>query len=220
MTTSRYNVARLDAIPDLPLGFAPDLAWKPVRQHLGLSAFGINAYVARTAGSLLIEDHDETGGGAGHHEELYVITAGHARFTLDGEELDAPAGTLVAIHDPAVRRTAVALDAGTTALAIGGEPGKAFRVSAWEFSFRADAAKEQGRVDDAVGIMESGLVEHRDNPAVLYNLACYETLGGRYDDALAHLKRAVALDAKLLVLAQTDLDLATLRDRPGFPTET
>jgi len=219
MTTSRYDAARLDEMPDLPLGFAPDLAWKPVRRHLGLSAFGVNAYVAGVPGSLLIEDHDETGGGAGHHEELYVIIAGSARFTLDDEELDAPAGTFVAIHDPAIRRSAVALEAGTTALAIGGEPGKPFRVSPWEFSFRADAAKGQGRVDEAVGIMRSGLEEHRDNPAVLYNLACYETLGGRYDDALAHLKRAVALDPKLLVLAQTDLDLAILRDRPGFPAE-
>lgn len=219
MTTSKYHVASLEAMPGLPLGFAPDLAWKPVRHHLGLTAFGVNAYVAGTSGGMLIEDHDETGGGAGHHEELYVVIAGHARFTLDGEELDAPAGTFIAIHDPTVRRTAVALEDGATALAIGGEPGKAFHVSAWEFSFRADAAKERGRVDDAVGIMESGLKEHRDNPTVLYNLACYETLGGRYEEALAHLKRAVALDPRLLVLAQADLDLAALRDRPSFPAE-
>ena len=220
MSPSRYTIASLETIPALPLGFAPGLAWKPVRHHLGVRAFGINAYVAGVADSLLIEDHDELGGGAGHHEELYVVVAGHARFTLDGEEIDAPAGTFVAIHDPAVRRTAVALEAGTTALAIGGEPGEPFHVSAWEYNFRADAAKEDGRVGDAVGIMETGLEEHGDNPTVLYNLACYESLAGRYEAALDHLARAVALDPKLIVLAQTDLDLAALRDRPGFPRET
>jgi hypothetical protein len=52
---------------------------------------------------------------------------------------------------------------------------------------------------------------------VLYNLACYESLAGRYEAALDHLSRAVALDPELLVLAQTDVDLAALRDRPGFP---
>lgn len=220
MTTSRYDVAALEDIPDLSLSFAPDLSWKPVRHHLGLAAFGINVYVAGAAGSLLIEDHDETGGGAGHHEELYVVIAGRARFTLDGEQIEAPAGTFIAIHDPTVRRTAVALEAGTTALAVGGAPGQPFRVSAWEYSFRADAAKEDGRVEDAVGIMETGLGEHRDNPTVLYNLACYKSLGGRYEEALDHLRRAVAIDPKLLVLAQTDQDLAALRDRPGFPTES
>ncbi len=219
MAPSRFDVATLQSIPDLPLSFAPGLAWKPVRHHLNMRAFGVNAYVAATAGSMLIEDHDETAGGAGHHEELYLVVTGHARFTLDGEEIDAPAGTFVAVHDPTVRRTAVALEPGTTAVVVGASPGEVFQVSPWEYSFRADAAKEAGDVDDAVGIMESGLEEYGENPTVLYNLACYECLAGRYDAALEHLNRAIGLDQKLLVLAQTDVDLAALRDRPGFPRE-
>ena len=62
----------------------------------------------RRSGELVIEEHDETGGGAGGHEELYVVIAGRATFTLDGESLDAPAGTLVFISDPSVKRKAVA----------------------------------------------------------------------------------------------------------------
>jgi hypothetical protein len=111
------------------------LRWKPVRRTLGIHAFGTNAYVA-DAGQDVVEDHDETGpGGAGGHEELYIVLTGHARFTIDGEELDAPAGTLVFLHDPRARRAAKSLEDGTTVLAVGGEPGRAYEVSEWEGRF-------------------------------------------------------------------------------------
>jgi hypothetical protein len=47
----------------------------------------------------------------------YVVLSGRARFTLDGVALDAPAGTLVFLPDPATRRHAVAEQAGA-ALAV------------------------------------------------------------------------------------------------------
>ena len=58
-----------------------------MRHHLGITAFGTNAYVGRSAGDLVIEDHDED-----EHEELYVVLSGAATFTVDGETFDAPAG--------------------------------------------------------------------------------------------------------------------------------
>ena len=67
------------------------MRWKPVRRTLGVGAFGVNAYAA-DAGQQVVEDHDETGSGAGGHEELYVVMRGHARFTLDGDDVEAPAG--------------------------------------------------------------------------------------------------------------------------------
>ena len=72
----------------------------------------------------MIEEHDELGAGAGRHEELYVVLTGRARFALAGEERDAPAGTVVFVRDPAVRRGAVAEEAGTTVLVVGGVPGR------------------------------------------------------------------------------------------------
>ena len=51
----------------------------------------------------MIEDHDEQGDGSGHHEELYIVMTGHAAFELDGETVDAPAGTLVFVR-PEQRR--------------------------------------------------------------------------------------------------------------------
>jgi hypothetical protein len=68
------------------------LRWHPLRYALGVTGFGVNAYSAPTAGDDVVEEHregDETGG----HQELYVVLSGRARFTIDGEQVDAPAGT-------------------------------------------------------------------------------------------------------------------------------
>jgi hypothetical protein len=122
-----YRRAHFSELPT----FASDLVeaeWKPVRHHFGISAFGTNAYVARREGELLIEEHSEGDGG---HEELYVVLAGEARFTVDGESFAAPPGTLVFVP-PALVRTAVAATAGTAVLAVGAIPGATFEVSRWE----------------------------------------------------------------------------------------
>jgi hypothetical protein len=80
-------------ISDVPLLQVMDtLAWRPVRRHLGIGAFGVNAYTAANAGDHVVEPHDETGAGAGQHEELYVVLAGRATFAIAGEEVEGPAG--------------------------------------------------------------------------------------------------------------------------------
>ena len=211
------TVARLADAEELTLSFAPELGWKPLRHLLGIHTFGMNAYVAHVAGSQLIEEHDELGGSAGGHEEVYFIVAGHAVFTVAGEELDGPVGTFVAVHEPAARRSATALEAGTVALAIGGRPGQPFEISPWEYSFRAEAASRGGRVDEALAIVSEGLAARQDDPALLYNAACYLSLSGRLPDALAHLRRAVALEPRYAEYAAGDVDLQPLNDDPGFP---
>src|SRR4051812_105933 len=95
------RVARIVEVGPLNDG---ELLWHPLRRELGITAFGVNGFSATAAGDRVVEDHDELGGGAGHHEELYVVVAGRAAFTIDGEEIDAPAGTLVHVPDPASRR--------------------------------------------------------------------------------------------------------------------
>lgn len=131
MSKPPYEVVALDELDRIPVG-EHGLMWRPVRRRLGIEAFGVNAYTAEEQGHEVVEHHDETGTGAGRHEELYVVVRGHARFTLDGEEVDAPAGTFVFVRDPAMMRAAVAHEAGTTVLAVGGEPGAAYSVSPWE----------------------------------------------------------------------------------------
>lgn len=123
--------ARLDEIPSVTDSGLPE--WKPLRHHFGVRAFGVNAWFAREAGEQLIDDHDELqSDGSPGHEELYAITSGRATFTIGGERLDAPAGTIVFISDPALKRVAFAEDPNTTAIAIGGWPDRAFEPSAWE----------------------------------------------------------------------------------------
>jgi len=191
--------------------------WHRIRSHFGIEAFGINAWTATEPGQTLISEHDELGSGAGGHEELYIVVSGHARFTVDGKEIDAPAGTLVFVRDPALKRTAVAEEKGTTALVVGGLRGEPFSVSSWERNsefLRFFATKEYDR---AIELLQK---RHRDEPEsanVLYNLACAEALTGRHEDALAHLNRSISIDASFRAFAQTDSDLNAIRADPGFP---
>ena len=99
---SGFTVTRLDEIPKRD-------TWIPVRDHFGIGGFGVNAYRAEEVGADVISDHTEV---MAKHEELYLVVEGHATFTVDGEEVDAPTGTLVFVGDPAMRRRAVAKEAG------------------------------------------------------------------------------------------------------------
>jgi hypothetical protein len=191
-----------------------ELQWRPVRRTLGIEAFGINAYTAN-AGELVVEEHDETGAGAGHHEELYVVITGRATFTVDGESFDAPVGTLVFLDDPKERRGARAEEDSTTVLAIGGVRGEAFRVSPWEFAFASIPAWEAKRYDDAKALLLEGLELHPGNTSLLYDLACVEALQGERDAALDHLAQA-AKNPRVREYARTDNDLDSLRDDPRF----
>ena len=58
----------------------------PVREHLGIRAFGINAYTPSEEGTL-ISGHDEEGSG---QEELYIVLDGNATFEIEGETVEAP----------------------------------------------------------------------------------------------------------------------------------
>jgi len=103
-----------------------------VRRFFGIGSFGSNLFRATRAGDVLTEEHTETEGAGTRHEELFLVVSGHATFTVDGEEFDAPAGTFVYVPDPDTRRGAVAREPGTVLLAVGAEPGAVFRPSSWD----------------------------------------------------------------------------------------
>jgi hypothetical protein len=124
---------RAVALDEIPVVETKEEApWRPIRHHLGVRAFGVNAWVGRREGDEVIEDHRETEGDAAAHEELYLVLRGRAAFTVEEEEIEAPPGTLVHVPDPAARRRGVALEPDTEVLAIGAPPGAAFAVSPWE----------------------------------------------------------------------------------------
>ena len=205
------KVARLDEIEGVPV--FGTLVWKPVRRTLGVTAFGINAYTAANAGDEVVEEHTEAQLG---HEEIYAVIAGHAVFTVDGEEVDAPAGTLVFLDDPAQKRSAIAREAGTTVLAIGGVPGQ-HSVSAWEYLFATLPAREAGDYETVRGMLEASIAERPDLPALHYDLACIEALAGNRERALDELAVAVAAGDRFRDHAQTDADFESIRDDPRFP---
>ena len=191
------------------------LTWLPLRRTLGVEAFGINAYSASAAGEHVVEEHTEANL---RHEEIYVVLTGHATFTLGGETLDAPAGTVVFIRDPDVKRGAVAVEAGTSVLAIGGKAGEAYSPSAWEWYFYAERFRASEDWNGAIAFLEEGAAQYPDHGGMLYSLACYEALGGKHDEALAHLQQAVDLEPRHIGWAANDSDLASIRDDPRFPT--
>jgi quercetin dioxygenase-like cupin family protein len=202
---------RLDEIDGIPV--LGTLVWKPVRKTLGVTAFGINAYRAESAGDEVVEEHTELQLG---HEEIYVVLSGHATFTVDGEEVDAPAGTLVYLDDVAQKRHAVANEAGTTVLAVGGMPG-VHEPSAWEYFFPALPLLRDGDYDAARRVLEKGMKE-KEAPVMHYQLACVEALAGNRERALDELAIAVEGSDRYREHAQTDEDLASIRDDPRFPS--
>jgi hypothetical protein len=213
VTQPQFETARLDELER----FQGSFVTIPVRIPLGISAFGVNAYAAAEAGGQVIEDHDELGAGAGRHEELYVVVAGHARFEVAGEQVDAPTGTLVFVRDPASRRSAVAVEADTTVLVVGATAGQAFEPSPWEAWLEALPLYTARDFAGAADVMAHALDRHPDNPNILYNLACCEALAGHRDEALAHLVRAAELEPRVPGWARDDADLESLRDAPEFP---
>jgi mannose-6-phosphate isomerase-like protein (cupin superfamily) len=208
--TAAVKLLRLDEIAGIPV--FGTLVWKPIRKTLGVTAFGINAYTAANAGDEVVEEHTEQQLG---HEEIYAVISGHATFTVNGEEVDAPAGTLVYLDDVTERRHAVAREPGTTVLAIGGVPGT-HEVSAWEYFFPALEPMREGDYATARQILEEGLAE-KEVPVMHYQLACLEALAGNSERALDELQIAADGSENLRTSAQTDEDFASIRNDPRFP---
>ena len=144
------------------------------------------------------------------HEEVYVVVSGLARFTVGGDEFDAPAGTIVYLPDPEIVRSATSQEDGTTVLAVGGWPDKAFEPSGWEWRFEAEPLSDAGKHEEALAIMEDALEQFGESGPGLYHVARFESRAGHNDDAVAHLRRALELDPELREYAEKDEDLAPL----------
>jgi hypothetical protein len=207
---SGYAVAHLDEIDEMDDGRCP---WRPVRHHFGITAFGVNAWTAREAGDRIINEHDESEPDS--NEELYLVLRGRAVFELDGERVDAPAGTLVFAR-PGVKRTAIAEEPETTIIALGGTPGKAYEPHGWELWAPLRPLYETGAYAEAA---ERGRVLAEAHPQyadLFYNVACCESLAGRTTDAVDHLGRAINMSERFREYAKDDSDFDPIRDEPAF----
>jgi len=185
----------------------------PVRESLGIHAFGINAYTPNEDG-MLIGEHDESGSG---QEELYIVLDGNATFEIDGETVDAPAGTFVFVP-PGTRRKATG---NGTVLAAGATPGEAYQGidwgEAWPFHRESMNAYGEQRYADALDAVRRGLEKTPDHPALLYNYACFSSLAGEItDETFSDLRRSVELFPRFRQQAPRDDDFAGVRDDPRF----
>ena len=205
-----YAVAHLDGIDEFVDGRCH---YRPIRHHLGISAFGATAWTARAPGDLVIDEHDA--GDPTADQELFLVVRGHAVFTLDGERVDAPAGTLV-FAPPGLKRTAVAEEPGTAILAIEGTPGKAYEPRGWELWAPLAPLYAAGEYAEVAARLRV-LVEASPQYAMLfYNLACCESLSGLTTDALDHLRQAIEMSEEFRDAAADDSDLDPIRADPAF----
>ena len=201
-------VANVDELQDI--AYRQDTHMRPVRHHLGITAFGTNAWTAAAEGDRLMPEHEEDEGS----EELYVVLRGRARFEIDGESVDAPEGTLVFVR-PETNRTAFAEKPGTTVLAVGSKVGQPYEVGDWEVWAEFHSAYEAGEYDAVIDRARQTL-EASGHAVPLYNLACCEALTGRNEDAIGHLRVALERRPSLRELAKDDTDLDRLRGEPEF----
>ena len=162
----------------------------------------------------LINEHDES---QEHdlQEELYLVQRGRATFELDGERVDAPAGTLVFVR-PEVKRTAFAEEPGTTLVAVGGTPGKAYEAQGGEIWMPLNYLYESGEYAEAADRGRELIEAHPEYAGPLYNLACCESLAGRTHDAIRHLRLAIDRKESFRSLAAGDSDFDPIRDEAAF----
>jgi uncharacterized protein YjlB len=124
---SAYEAAHLDDIAAEQWPY-----WAPIRHHFDIRTFGANAWRG-ASGDEVIKRHDESESGS---PELYIVLSGSATFTVGGDELDAPAGTLVYVRDAGTERVAFAKEDGTVVLSIGAAAeGQAFAPAGWDSSY-------------------------------------------------------------------------------------
>ena len=186
-----------------------------LRRTLDIGAFGASASYQAKAGEEVVGEHDELGPGADGHEELYVVVQGSATFTLDGEEIEAPQGTVVFVQ-PGTTRKAVATSDETIVLSVGGRRGEAYRLPPGAELYDFFEHYKQEDWESALAACHVALEKHPGNALILFNIACMQSMLGRGDEALATLAESVEKWPKFKENARADDDFASLREDARF----
>jgi quercetin dioxygenase-like cupin family protein len=120
-------MGQLIHLADVPETRTSSGRWQPLNKRLGIRNFGVSAVVLDPGDHFDIE-HDEADDA---QQEVYVVVAGRAAFTLGGEEVEAGPGDVVAVPDPAEVRDYRALEPGTRIVCFGGGPGAEQPFGEW-----------------------------------------------------------------------------------------
>jgi tetratricopeptide (TPR) repeat protein len=212
-----FVVAQLDELEAAPLiapGATDDGRRRyDVRRRLGITAFGVQAFGA-PAGARVIGEHDETPLGEAGQEELYFVVSGEAKFEVDGEGVDSPAGTLVQVQQTA-KRKATATAEGTTILVVGGTSGKAYEPGPAEAG-EALAAYNAGDYEEALAKQLVAVEKQPNNVVAHFNAGCFAARAGHADEAFEHLRRSIEINEGVKQLIATDEDLDSIREDQRF----
>ena len=204
----------LEAAPTLAPGAVDDGRQRfDVRRRVDVTSFGVQAFRAPKDVDV-VREHDETLLGEAGQEELYVVLNGAATFEIDGETVDAPAGSFVHVS-PTAKRKATAKEEGTTILVVGGTPGRAYEPAPQE---AADAfvAYNAGDFETALAKQQIVVEKRPNDPVAIFNAGCFAAQAGHGDEAIEQLRRAVEINERIKDLMATDDDLDSIRDDPRF----
>ncbi len=86
----------------------------------------------------------------------------------------------------------------------------------WDAVRRASLFHAPGRYGEGAALLMDVLAARGDDAVLLYDLACFESLAGEPEQALAHLTRSVELDPGLRAGAAADSDFDSIRQDPRF----
>lgn len=187
--------------------------YRPIRHHLGITAFGVTAWTAHAAGDRVVNEHDEDDPTS--DQELYLVLRGHAAFELDGRRVDAPVGTLVFVT-PGTNRVAVATEDNTTVIVVEGTPGEGYEARGWELWAPLAPLYEAGNFTEVADRLGALVADAPQYPMLWFNLACCESQSGDASQALAHLRHAIEMSEEFRESAKSDPDLDPIRNEPAF----
>jgi hypothetical protein len=173
----------------------------------------VTAWTAQAAGDRVINELDEDDPTS--DQELFLVLRGHAVFELDGDRVDAPAGTLV-FAPPHTKRTASAKQDETTIIAFEGTPGRAYEARGWELWAPLAPLYQAGEYAEVADRLAALVATTPQYPMLFFNLACCESRCGRTSAALDHLRHAIEMSEEFRASARTDADLDPIRDEPAF----
>jgi mannose-6-phosphate isomerase-like protein (cupin superfamily) len=122
-----FTLKRIEELSSINHG-----AIKLAGDELGVQSFGLQV-LDLPAGFADYPEHDHA---HDRQEEVYVVLAGSAEFTVAGEQIEAGAGSLVRVEPTATRRLVPGAQ-GARILAIGCAPGDYERPDAFRVAARA-----------------------------------------------------------------------------------
>jgi len=215
---TNYAIAKIDELepaPRIAPPETPDDGRKrfDVRRTLDITAFGVQAFSA-PSGGVVVNEHDEVLLTEAGQQELYIVMSGAATFEIDGETVDAPAGSLVHVQ-PAAKRKATATVDDTTILVVGATPGKAYEPAPEEMG-QAFAAYNAGDYELALEKQLVVVEKQPENPVAHFNVGCFAARAGHADQAIEALERAIAINDGVKELIASDEDLDSLRQDERF----